>query len=81
MLTASFNKGNKMMNTALQHIDEAASPLRYQRLAERVADTITSGVLRPGERLLSVRQACNAYQLAGFVVGPRVHQSPFLRTD
>lgn len=67
MLAASFNKGNKM-NTALQHIDEAASPLRYQRLAERVADTITSGMLRPGERLLSVRQACNAYQLSPITV-------------
>lgn len=43
---------------------ETASPLRYQALAERVADTIAAGTLRPGERLLSVRQACSAHHVS-----------------
>lgn len=45
-----------------------SAALRYQSLAERVAETITSGMLRPGERLLSVRQACGAYHLSPITV-------------
>lgn len=48
--------------------DEISPPLLYQSLAERVAETITSGMLRPGERLLSVRQACSAYHLSPVTV-------------
>ena len=31
---------------------------RYQQLAEDIADGIRAGLLRPGERLPSVRQTC-----------------------
>ena len=47
---------------------EAGAPLLYQSLAERVAETISSGLLRPGERLLSVRQASKLYQLSPVTV-------------
>ncbi|MBW7902688.1 MAG: PLP-dependent aminotransferase family protein [Rhodocyclaceae bacterium] len=56
------------MKTVSASRDDAPPPILYQRLAERVADTITAGTLRPGERLLSVRQACDAYQLSPITV-------------
>jgi DNA-binding transcriptional MocR family regulator len=42
----------------------AELPHRYQRLAEELAETIARGLLRPGERLPSVRQACAHWGLS-----------------
>ena len=33
---------------------------RYEQLADAIARQISAGVLRPGERIPSVRQACAA---------------------
>lgn len=41
---------------------------RYQELAEQTEKLIHSGVLRPGERLASVRQACRTHNISPITV-------------
>jgi DNA-binding transcriptional MocR family regulator len=41
---------------------------RYQELADQTEKLITNGTLRPGDRLLSVRQACLAYAVSPITV-------------
>jgi DNA-binding transcriptional MocR family regulator len=41
---------------------------RYQQLAQQTADQIDSGVLRPGDRLPSVREVCRSWQLSPITV-------------
>ncbi|MFZ2855211.1 MAG: winged helix-turn-helix domain-containing protein, partial [Rhodocyclaceae bacterium] len=60
--------GKSAADPAQRSANEIPPPLLYQSLAERVAETIASGMLRPGERLLSVRQACAAYHLSPVTV-------------
>jgi DNA-binding GntR family transcriptional regulator len=38
----------------------ADTSTRYQRLADELADAIAAGLLRPGDRLPSVRETCRA---------------------
>ena len=42
--------------------------IRYQTLAEQTGQLIESGVLRPGERLPSVRQACRIHDVSPITV-------------
>ena len=41
---------------------------RYQELAEHTARLIADGLLRPGERLPSVRQACRIHAISPVTV-------------
>ena len=45
----------------------------YQDFAERTAKLIADGVLRPGDKLLSVRQACKAHGISPITVTQAYH--------
>ncbi len=46
----------------------------YQDLADRTAKLIAAGVLRPGDKLLSVRQACKTHGISPVTVTQAYHQ-------
>ncbi|MGL4408604.1 MAG: GntR family transcriptional regulator, partial [Zoogloea sp.] len=46
----------------------------YQTLADDLARLIQTGVLRPGERLPSVRQSCQTHGVAPITVTQAYHQ-------
>ncbi|MBL8999492.1 MAG: winged helix-turn-helix transcriptional regulator, partial [Gemmatimonadetes bacterium] len=45
----------------------------YQDFADRTAQRIAEGVLRPGDKLLSVRQACKTHGISPITVTQAYH--------